>query len=251
MMRDEKPQKGNPHRLTTNQHVFPFASISRFVRADGGVSVYLIKQNKRICVKPDNQIFYAKWAWDQRAEEGFMKDIEDKYQTFAEDVFTGKIKTVKKSCQSIITDMYALWNIRSHWRQQPLNNYRLDINDVAKHYSKDEQEKLEKNHITGIRPDLTISGRHLTGSQIQNNLLNVRKQMDNARWGILRTSKDQFIVPDNFSNAIILPLSPVICFYSQSDDNVIDRNAVSDINKLAIESSREYYFANDLSMCPR
>jgi hypothetical protein len=35
-----KPQKGNPHGFTINQHVFPLASIARFSNGDGRVSLY-------------------------------------------------------------------------------------------------------------------------------------------------------------------------------------------------------------------
>jgi len=84
---------------------------------------------------------------------------------------------------------------------------------------------------------------------MQLNLFELRKQMNDARWGIIKASEGQFIVPDNFSNARILPLSPTICFLSQSDDAVISNKKVAYINRLAVESSYEYYFANDLSKC--
>jgi hypothetical protein len=48
------------------------------------------------------------------------------------------------------------------------------IIDVARHFTKDEQEILEKNYIGTIRPDLSMPGRHLAGLNIQQNLFNVR-----------------------------------------------------------------------------
>ena len=225
------------------------ASILRFVQDDGLVSVYLIKQKKEIYLKPDDQIFCTKRTWDQRAETGFMKDIEGKYQRLAEAVIAGKIQTIKEKDQSTITDMYALWNIRAFGKLNPVYDQKIDVIDVERHLTKDEQELLEKNNITAIRPDFTIPGRHIAGVRIQLNLFDVRKQMNNVHWGILRAAEGQFIVPDNFSNATILPLSPTICFFSQSDDDVISSKEVTKINRLAIESSKEYYFANDLSKC--
>lgn len=38
-MRYPKPQKGNPHKLTIDQHIFPKASISRFTGENGRVQV--------------------------------------------------------------------------------------------------------------------------------------------------------------------------------------------------------------------
>jgi hypothetical protein len=149
--------------------------------------------------------------------------------------------------------MYALWNIRAHRRTQPIADQKIkNVLDVTKHLTKDEQECLEKNKIGFIKPDLTIPGRLVAGGKIQLNIIAVRKQMVDAHWGILRTSKGhQFIVPDNFSKARILPLSPTVCFFSQSDDEKNDEKEVLKINKLAIASSNEYYFANDLSKCPQ
>lgn len=38
-MRYPKPQKGNPHKLTIDQHIFPRACIARFSRENGTVQV--------------------------------------------------------------------------------------------------------------------------------------------------------------------------------------------------------------------
>lgn len=247
----EKPQKRNPHALAVFQHSFPAASIARFAGNDGRVDLYLIRQNKQIRVKLDDQLFCAKRTWDQRAESGYMKEIEDKYQQLAESVISGRIKTVNKDDQRTVTDMYAIWNIRGHRKANPIEDQKMGVIDVERHCSKDDQEKLEKEHISVIRSDLTIPGRHLSSGNIQSRLFRVRKQMSDAHWGILRASKGQFIVPDNFSNATILPLSPTICFFSQSDGHVIGEAKVRKINQLALASSRNYYFGNELAKCPK
>jgi hypothetical protein len=132
-------------------------------------------------------LFCAKRAWDQRAESGFMKEIEDKYQKLAESVVSGSIKTITDIEKPIVTDMFAIWNIRAFRKENPIEDQKIEgIIDVARHYSKNEQEQLEKNHIGIIKSDHTISGRHLTGGNIQSNLVVVRKQMRDAQWGILR-----------------------------------------------------------------
>lgn len=251
-MKHEKPQKGNPHQLTICQHTFPSASIARFAGNDGRVEVYLSKQNKTVRLKPDDQVFCAKRVWDQRAESSFMKEIEDKYQSLAEAVVLGNKRNLNNEEQQIVTDMFAIWNIREHRKANPIPDQKIEgIIDVARHYSKDEQEILEKNHIGVIRPNLSMAGRHLAGSNIQLNLFLVREQMSDAQWGILKALEGQFVVPDNFSNARILPLTPTLCFFSQSHDDEIDKNEVMKINKLAMESSRDFYFAMDLNECTK
>lgn len=67
----------------------------------------------------------------------------------------------------------------------------------------------------------------------------------------MRVKKGEFLVPDNFSNARIVPISPTICLFSQSENAVISEKEVAELNRLAIESSNEYFFARDLSKCPR
>lgn len=250
-MKYEKPQKGNPHELTIKQHIFPAASIERFTNESRNVAVFLREQNKEISVKSDNKIFCAMRSWDQRSEMGFMKEIEDKYQALAEDIISGVIDNISKELQGIITDMFAVWNIRYHQKKNPIPDYKIEnAIDVARHYTKDDEEVLEKHGITVIRPDLTLSGRSNTGSIVQLNLFNVRKQMVDAQWGILIAKEGEFIVPDNYSNASVLPLTPSMCLFSQSENSEIPVEKVASINKLAIESSDDYYFANDLSKCP-
>src|SRR5207302_8582442 len=82
-MNCERPQEGNPHRLTIRQHTFPRASIARFANSDGRVSVRHIK-SERFRVKPDHDLFCAMRVWDQRAEAGFHEKIEKPFQSLAE-----------------------------------------------------------------------------------------------------------------------------------------------------------------------
>lgn len=248
----EKTQKGNPHQLTVNQHCFPASCIKRFIGNDGRVQLFNLAQLEIISAKPDAKIFCAKRAWDQRAEHVFMKEIEDKYKTLADEVISNPTINLNPNQQAIVTDMFALWNIRAHWKDQPVQDHHiLDVIDVAVKYTQDEQEELEKHGITAIRPDLTIPGRSLTGNSIQSNLFAVREQMENAQWGILKNVKGEFIVPDQSPNSRMLPLTPNLCFFSQSDNDEIGESEIATINACSIAGAKEYYFARDLSKCPK
>jgi len=181
-----------------------------------------------------------------------MREIEDKYQRLAEAVMSGTITTIIKEDQKTITDMFAIWNIREHRRASPISDQKREgVVGHALGSSKDDQEYLEKHHIGVIRPNLSVSGWHLCGVNMQLNLFKVREQMAEAHWGILRATRGHFIVPDNFSQARILPLSPSICFVSQTDDHEIGENEVVSINRIAVAGSRSYYFAQSLGKCPR
>lgn len=248
----EKTQKGNPHQLTVNQHCFPASCIKRFVDNDGKVQLVKLPGNDHILAKPEAKIFCAKRAWDQSAEHIFMKEIEDRYKDLAEKIVSNNTLTLDAECQKIITDMFALWNTRFHWKGQPVEDQIIeDAICVAVEYTKDQQEELEKNGITAIRPDLSIPSRSLTGTSIQMNVYSVREQMSDACWGILRSTSGQFLVPDQSSNCRMMPLTPYLCLFSQSENAEIDEAELAKINAHAVAGSKEYYFAQDLAQCPR
>lgn len=250
-MRYEKPQKGNPHNLTINQHTFPKASIMRFAANDGTVSVFYIPGGKYLQLSPDDHLFCVKRTWDQRAEKGYMKDIEDKFQNLAEGIINQTVSGIGLTEKEIVDDFFALWNIRAHWKFLRIPDLKLNgIVGLKCNFTKDEQELLEKRHITFVKPELTFPGRQITGIKIQRNIDLARRQLADSRWGILRAADGEFIVPDYFSNARIIPLTPTLCLFSRSEGDVISGSEVLEINRLACDSSREYYFARDISKCP-
>ena len=81
--------------------------------------------------------------------------------------------------------------------------------------------------------------------------MEVRNQMQDAYWGILKSNKGEFVVPDNSSSSRMLPVAPQICLFSQSDNDKINEDELAEINAQSICDSMEYYFARDLSKCPR
>lgn len=251
-MKYEKTQKGNPHQLTIMQHCFPKRSIARFGRPDGTVDVRWLKNAKGFRVRPDDPLFCARRSWDQRAESGSKRDVEDVYQELADRIVKGIVSKLCEADHAKISAMYALWNIRWYWSRQPVDDHRLDgAIGVARELSLDDQEFLEKTGITPVRPDLTISGRHLTGVQIQLNLIRVRKQLRSTIWGILKCKGGEFLVPDSSSKRCLLPLTPQICLLAESEDREIEDAELAKINAQSIRNSSEYYFARDLSKCPR
>ena len=248
----EKTQKGNPHQLTVNQHCFPASCIKRFINEKGRVELVRLPENDKVFAKPDAKIFCAKRAWDQRAEHIFMPEIERKYKILAEEIICNNSLNLDSNRQRIITDMFALWNIRFHWKDQPVEDQFIKgAIRVAVEYTQDEQELLEKNGVTAIRPNLSVPGRSLTGNCIQTNLYKVREQMKDAHWGILRSRKGDFLVPDQSPNSRIIPLAPNLCLFTKSESEDISESEVAEINALSIAGSKEFYFAQDLNKCPR
>ena len=247
-MKYKKTQKGNPHRLTVMQHCYPRRSIERFVNDEGVVCVHILKTRKTVLLKPDDPIFCARRTWDERAESGFMKEIEDTYQNFADRVASGKIvRRLSAAERQIVTDMFALWNIRCLWKNKPLEDTKItDVLGTTRNLSLDDQELLEKNHITPIRPDASMDGRHFTGVKIQQNLFHVRELMKDAHWGVLKSRGDDFVVPDSCDNRVLLPLTPSLCFANIVGYGIVDSAELLEMNAQSILRSKEYYFARNL-----
>ena len=247
----EKPQKGNPHGLTVMQHTFPRTSITRFAESDGRVSVLHIPTKKQLSLRPVDQLFCAKRVWDQSAEEGFMKKIEDAFQSLADAIVDGRVKRIGMFEESIVNDFFALWNIRAHKKLHPIADQALNgIVALERDLTKDQQEILEKGHVLFIRPDLKMPGRQIAGIKIRMNLDMLRKQLVGAQWGILTACEGEFLVPDISSGIRIVPITPKICLFSKSGNRVISCSEVTEINRAAVASSVEYFFARDFAKCP-
>ena len=118
--------------------------------------------------------------------------------------------------------------------------------DVSRKLSKKDQERLEKEGIGVIRPDLTISGRSLTGVKIQQNIIDERESMSGNSWAILNSRGTEFIVPDNASDRCMVPVTPNICLVSGKGYQFVTESKVATMNDLTKSASERYYFARRL-----
>ena len=181
--------------------------------------------------------------------KNFMKKIEDRYQEIANLVHTGILLTLSERDYETILDMFLLCNIRTKFKENPFQDMKLNGVSGAK-FSKDKQEKFEKNGalfaVNDIFPSQFVNKLHI----IQNFDNEKRKITQNIPWGIIKAKEGEFICPDNFRYNMILSLSPKISFKLNSENRNISRTEVVQLNKLAMENSKNYYFAQDLSKCP-
>lgn len=249
-MRYPRPQKGNPHKLTIDQHIFPKACISRFARENGTVQVRRKSGEQDLWLTPGNSYFCARRLWDQKAEAVFMKTIEDRYQDVARSIVSGAITTLDGAMTAAVTDMYLLWTLRHERYLNPLPDIRINMVEPERGMSVDTQEILEANGYVFAAPDNTIPSRFMTGLHFVFQMDRERRRMAGKKWGILRSSEAEFLVPDNFSAYSVLPLSPTIALVEGHADGQIGFRQVADINGMAVHGSRRYYFARDITRCP-
>nr|EIU2701769.1 hypothetical protein [Pseudomonas aeruginosa] len=253
----EPPQKGNPHKLTVHQHTFPSASITRFMNANGAVQVLRKASKKPFYARPSDRIFCAQRVWDQQAESGYMKSIEDSFQELATAILDEPAIPLDSAHFALITEFYCLWSIRAQWKikeQQPdpsiASNSR--VLGLRHEYTLDEQEQLEASGISYIRPDLTIPGRQFAGPSIRLQLSSSARQMRDVNWELLLAGEGEFVVPDNFTSRYAVPLSPTTLLWGDGGfpSGRLDGRAVAGINGAAAATSVKYIFARDFSLCP-
>lgn len=239
----EKPQAGNPHQLTVNQHCFPASAIARFCDTSGQVQVTL-KEGHSFRADPSNKVFCAKRAWDQRAESGYMLSIENEYRDYAESVIASGSLSVSQSGSAVVSAMYSLWCLRESMRDAEIEEYPIPgVVELAVEYSKDDMELLEKAHISTFRPDFTIPARHTVSGLIQIRLNRALRSFRGTEWRLAH-AESGFVVPDSSLDRMILPLSPSLCFYHTQEQTMI--HGVEDItafNATSIERCLRYHFS--------
>jgi hypothetical protein len=249
MAKFEKPQKKNRHILTINQHVFPLASIARFVGPDSRVSLHDLTRNKLRAAKPRDDIFCARRAWDQRAEAGYMKRIEDQFQRLASKVIEGAVSEIGETEKGVVNRFYALWYMRARQRKLPAQEIQTPAL-TGGNLTRDQEENLEINNYSFMRPGGKFLARQINGIQLQ--LLSARyanELQPKTRWGIIRAQAGEFIVPDVPVHKMV-PLTPALYLISPAPTGTIVHSNLAEINRRVRAASHEYFFARDFASCP-
>jgi hypothetical protein len=251
MKRPEPVQKGNPHKLTVNQHTFPSRSIERFAQG-GGVEVREKGPGRTLRRPPDDVLFCARRVWDHRSEHGFMLKIENAFQRVADKILQGQQSLTKVEHFSI-TDFYLLWNLRQRARSDsptfpPLLGWKPERLTTEK----DKQERFEKSGVVYWDQNGEIPNRILTGTSLQMQVWIERERMEGTNWGIFRIKPGhgEFLVSDRLSQHSAVPLSPELCLVADHASRFVDFSFVGRYNGLAVENAEDYYFARNIKDCP-
>ncbi|SDR19375.1 hypothetical protein SAMN04490186_3907 [Pseudomonas grimontii] len=244
----EAPQKGNPHKLTIKQHVFPRKSIDRFSDESGLVQLFRTDGSKVISANSTNNLFCAKRAWDQSTESGIGKHIEDRFQALVESILAGSTEVIGYFEKTVVEDFFSLWRARQKFRAEGLDDLKLE-GRVGDSLTKDEQEILERQHVMFCR-DGVMPGRFAARIHVFGYMNTFRQDNRHMQWGIVRAGEGEFIVPDCFQDMMIVPVSPKLMIVADQPNSTLTRSEVAVINQTAIDRSTDYYFARSLSACP-
>ena len=107
----------------------------------------LLDPARELKLAPEDPMFCARRLWDQSAESGFGKAIEDKFQVVAQRLAESKAPTVEPGMHDALTRMYLLWRQRAILVRSPPQAARLRGSKMERQLSIDEQERLERNGL--------------------------------------------------------------------------------------------------------
>jgi hypothetical protein len=248
-MVDDRLQKGNPHQLTIHQHVYPTRSIERFADEAGTVEVCLRRNNKTFRASPDNPLFCARRTWDQRAESGYMKAIEDEFQVLADRIANGGgLLTAEESLAA--SRFFILWQVRAEQRRQPMADAEIR-GIVPDPLSKDQREQYEKQGVMFMNPDQTLSGTSVSGFHIFREIDRRLTRLTSARWGVVTAHQGEFLLPESFGYCCQIPITPSRCLVYGHMDMLIPKCEVAKANRVAVALETDYLIARNLADCPR
>lgn len=240
----EKVRKGNPLELTVDQHFHTAHAIAKFYGTDNNVEVMdittgeILKRNKRA------KIFCAKRNWDERAEKGYMAQIESQFHSQID-----CLRSYMDRDHAAISRYLALWRLRHNFHLNRLTDAPLFGFDVE-NLTKEQQEILEKKGIGYVNECAEIPSRQITGIQIQIGIDQLMQTLGDIKWGALESRGCQFLSSDCYPELCLIPISPNIVLAANLADQVLTESEVAIINRYSVRSASNFYFGSNLDKCP-
>jgi hypothetical protein len=244
--RGKPTQRGNPHQLTTDQHVLPKASIERFAGSDGAVDCCLLPTDSIRRLRPNNPLFCASRVWDQRAEAGpTTQQIEADFQELATKVESGQTNIFDATSHLTVTKFFALVIAREQLRNKPPGDIVMPGRN-GHNLSLDEQERLEKMGYLFARDGGVIESRMAAGVHIQGQVIWAVRTWGHWRWGVVRSPGPHFIVPDTIRSLAFVPIGPKTLLGANCPNGLMTPEDVYAHNHRARKLAERYYFTQDL-----
>lgn len=245
----EDPSKGNPRQLSVWQHVFPVASIRRFNDNTGKVDLRHFSRSIRRFATPSDRVFCARRAWDQRAESGFMRSIENDYQAVVREIIDLELWELSHEQSSCVSAFMALWQLRALYRNRHDNFAQTGLRE-SDWLTKEQEELLESRRMIFSRPDGIIPARFMNGFAIQIIISQMlRTSLSEHQWGVVRASSGEFLVPDQPLVSLI-PVTPTMCLCYNNPSGYITSDTITAINTQLYINSLDYCFARSFPLCP-
>lgn len=248
--------QANPHQLTKKQHVFPEASLKRFLNDRGFVHVAWL-DGKSGYRPPGNQMFLSGRAWEQRSEVSSHK-VEADFQNLATKISGNTVNSLNAEQSKTAAEMASIWLSRWYLKNNPSPDIKLDMAPpevmnkcipMGFDSHDDYRDAAEKAGLVAEGSDGSIPGRLQSWPRFRRQKAQLRKQLDGLSWGIVRALEAEFIVPDVSLDGI-LPISPTVLLIAGKTDLTASRDDVCELNRRMKAGSREWFFARDLEKSP-
>lgn len=237
-------RKGNPLELTVDQHFHTAHSIAKFYNNKRKVEVFEISSREILERKKCAKIFCAKRNWDERAEKGYMSNIEFYFHSQID-----FLVPANKREHIAISKYFCLWRLRHKFHLERLSDAPL-AGIEGEILTKEQKEVLEKNRFGYVNERAEIPARQLTGGQIQIGLDQLMQTFRNIEWGLIEARKGHFLCADAYHELCFIPISPKFAFAGNLPDQVLTFDEVALANRQSIDSSTEFYFAKNMAKCP-
>lgn len=236
----------NEH-LIQNQHIFPAESLRRFSDKNGNIQVFRIGTSQPFFVKPKDKIFCVSREWDQRAEAGFGKSIEDEYQSLVEYCLRNNLREMPLNGNQTVNSFYALWSYRSNIKE--FDGQLIRFNLTPNPLTNLERLDHELKHINYIDSDGDFPLVTKRGVVLQGGVISFTDRYKNNKWFMLRSPHLELVVPDNPSNNLFIPVSPNHCLVAGHDVSELSFREAQYANLKCVFGSRSYYCGRELSKC--
>jgi hypothetical protein len=230
--------------LVKNQHFHSAHAISKFCAADNLVEIYFKNQSRAERKGKNAKNFTTRLTWNQNAELGYMRSIEEKFHNEMND-----IKDRQNRNHNAITQYHLLWSLRFDFALDPHENEAFP-SLTPPHLTPEDQDAYDRMGIYYLKQGGTFSSNHVAGIQIFGHLSSLMDQYKELQWGLLEASDGEFLVSDNYLNIPYMPISPTLAFIANQPDQKISRQQLTYLNKISASKAKLFYFARHLSLCP-
>ncbi len=231
--------------MTVNQHVFPKASLERFVNASGKVEV--CRQGNRFLVNPEDPTFCARRVWDQGSEEAYLS-WEASFQELAERIVANPNACLSPFDNDVASNFFALVCARTIARRNPIPDQELQGATPVSIFDKDTVERLEKAGYVTLNQVGEVPGRMLAGPRIQVQIDSIKRQIESFTWKVVQSSSLDFLVSDSIDRVPVIPINSQLMLCSDRD-GILSKEDVEAHNDNVRSEHDLYYFGVDLNKC--
>lgn len=182
-----------------------------------------------------------------------MQKIEDDFQCLATQIVNRGLNSLTPAEHISASRFFALWHLRSHHRRQQEPDHIVK-GMPGESLSNDQEEILERKHVKFARTapgGASVPGRMILGLSLLRDIdrITTTGPLRDKRWGIVRASKGEFIIPDIVDIAVI-PVAPNIALICEYQNAAISESQVTEIDRKLCNSAIEYLIACDFGECP-